>query len=167
MATTPGNDLNISQSGYVVFDGTATFFGRTFQAGSGITLTNASGVVGNTTIASTGGGFTWTDVTTATQTLAAQNGYVTDRSGGVTYTLPATATLGDVIKIVGKLGLAVITPNASQQILIGSTSGLAGATGTATSNNVGDCIELVCTTGGSSSIWRADSVIGTWTLVTS
>lgn len=51
--STPANDLNITQPGYVVFDGTATFTGRTFQAGSGITLTNASGVSGNTTIAST------------------------------------------------------------------------------------------------------------------
>lgn len=51
--STPANDLNITQPGYVVFDGTATFTGRTFQAGTGITLTNASGVGGNTTIAST------------------------------------------------------------------------------------------------------------------
>lgn len=50
---TPSNDLNISQAGYVVFDGTATFTGRTFQAGTGITLSNASGVSGNTTISST------------------------------------------------------------------------------------------------------------------
>lgn len=164
MAATPSNDLNISQSGYVVFDGTSTFSGRTFQAGAGITLTNASGVAGNTTIAATGGGFTWTDVTTATQTLAAQNGYVTDHSTTVTYTLPASGTLGDVIKIVGKLGLATITPNANQQILIGSASGTVGATGTAVSNNVGDCIELVCVTAGASSTWRADSVVGTWTL---
>src|SRR5436190_3419231 len=53
MATT-SNDLNISQAGYVVFDGTSTFSGRTFQAGTGITLTNASGVAGNTTITANG-----------------------------------------------------------------------------------------------------------------
>jgi len=53
MVGTPSNDLNISQAGYVVFDGVSTFTGRTFQAGTGITLTNASGVAGNTTIAST------------------------------------------------------------------------------------------------------------------
>ncbi len=51
MATS--NDLNISEAGYVTFDGTATFKGRTFQAGTGITITNASGVAGNTTISST------------------------------------------------------------------------------------------------------------------
>jgi len=161
---TPANDLNITQAGYVVFDGTATFTGRTFQAGTGVALTNASGVAGNTTISATGGGFTWVDVTTATQTLAAQTGYVTDHSTTVVYTLPASGTLGDVIKIVGKLGLATITPNANQQICIGQTSGSVGVTGTAVSNNVGDCIELVCITAGASSVWRSDSVVGTWTL---
>lgn len=54
--STPSNDLNITQAGYVVFDGISTFTGRTFQAGTGITLSNASGVAGNTTISLTGGG---------------------------------------------------------------------------------------------------------------
>lgn len=134
------------------------------STGTTVTVTNGSNSI-NLEVNS--GGFTWTDVTSATQTLAVQNGYVTDRAGGVTYTLPATAALGNIIKIVGKLGLGVITPNANQQILIGSTSGLAGVTGTATSTNAGDCIELVCITAGTSTVWRADSVIGTWTVVTS
>jgi hypothetical protein len=133
----------------------------TLTAGSGISITNGSGSI---TIASTSGGFTWTDVTGSTQTLAAQNGYITDRSGGVTYTLPSSGSLGDTIKIVGKTGLATITPNANQRILIGSASGTVGVTGTAVSNNAGDCIELICTTSGSSTVWRADSIVGTWTL---
>lgn len=112
------------------------------------------------------GGFTWTDVTSSTQALLAQNGYLTDRGAGVTYTLPASGAIGDTIKIVGKLGLATITPNANQQILIGSSSGAVGVTGTAVSNNVGDCIELICITSGASTVWRADSVVGTWTLTT-
>lgn len=133
----------------------------TLTAGAGVTITNGSNSI---TIASTSGSFTWTDVIGATQTLAAQNGYLTDRGGGVTYTLPASGSIGDTIKIVGKLGLATITPNANQQILIGSTSGTVGVTGTAVANNVGDCIELICTTSGASTVWRADSVVGTWTL---
>lgn len=125
-----------------------------------VTINSSTGQLG----VATNGIFAWTDVTSATQTLAVNNGYVTDRGGGVTYTLPSTASLGDIIKIVGKLGLAVITPNANQQILIGPSSGTVGVTGTATSNNVGDCIELICITSGTSTVWRADSVIGTWTL---
>lgn len=56
MVTTTGNDLNISQAGYVAFDGTATFFGRTFQAGTGITISNPDGIAGNSTISATGAG---------------------------------------------------------------------------------------------------------------
>lgn len=111
-----------------------------------------------------GGGFTWTDVTTATQTLAVENGYLTDRGAGVVYTLPATASIGDEIRIVGKLGLATITPNANQQILMSSASGTVGATGTAIATNVGDCIELICTTSGASTVWRAANWVGNWTL---
>jgi len=55
MAGTPSNDLNISQPGYVVFDGVSTFTGRTIQAGSGITISNGSGISGNTTISMSGG----------------------------------------------------------------------------------------------------------------
>lgn len=48
------NDLNISQPGYVVHNGAGVFSGRTFQAGTGITLTNADGISGNTTITASG-----------------------------------------------------------------------------------------------------------------
>lgn len=44
------NDLNISQAGYVVFDGISDFSGRTFQEGTGIKITNPDGVIGNSTI---------------------------------------------------------------------------------------------------------------------
>ncbi len=143
-ATPSANNLNVLGGGGIQ------------TAGSGATLT----------IAVSGGGFTWVDATGATQSLAVQTGYVTDHSATVVYTLPATAVLGDTIKIVGKLGLATITPNANQQILLGSTSGAVGATGTAVSTNVGDCIELIAITAGASTVWRADSVIGTWVITT-
>lgn len=48
-----GNALNINDAGYVVHDGSGIFYGRTFQAGVGISLTNADGIAGNTTISST------------------------------------------------------------------------------------------------------------------
>lgn len=133
----------------------------TLTAGTNISISNGSNSI---TINATGGGLTWSEITSATQTLAVANGYVTNRAGGVTYTLPATAALGDTIKVVGKAGLATITPNANQQILIGSASGAVGATGTAVATNAGDCIEIICTTSGASTVWRADSVVGTWIL---
>lgn len=133
----------------------------TLTAGSGITITNASNSI---TISASTGGFTWTDVTSSTQTLAAENGYVTDRGAGVTYTLPASGTLGDEIRIVGKLGLTTIAQNANQQILLSSASSTVGVTGSVAGTNVGDCIELICITAGASTVWRAISFVGNWTV---
>jgi hypothetical protein len=108
--------------------------------------------------------FPWTDVTTATQTIAVANGYITDRGAGVNYTLPATAAIGDLFIIMGKLGLTTITPNANQQLLMGSTSGTVGVTGTAVGTNVGDSVNFRCITSGASTVWRAESWVGNWTL---
>jgi hypothetical protein len=120
---------------------------------------------GNTvTISATGAGFTWTDVTGATQTISVENGYICDRGGGVTFTLPATASVGNEFAIAGKLGLWTIAQNANQQMLLGSSSSTVGVAGSFTATNVGDCIQFVCITGGASTIWRAVSVIGNPTI---
>lgn len=148
-------------SGQLLIGGTTTPAAATLTPGTGISISNGNNSI---TIASTGAGFAWTDVTGATQTIAVQNGYLTDRGGGVTYTLPASASIGDTFKIVGKAGLATITPNANQQLLIGSASGTVGATGTAVATNAGDCITFVCITSGASTVYRAESFVGNWTL---
>ncbi len=54
---------NLSGTGIAVRTGTSTWANRTLVAGSGITLTNADGVAGNITIASTGGSGTVTNST--------------------------------------------------------------------------------------------------------
>lgn len=140
----------------------ATPVAANITAGAGISVTNGAGSI---TIAASGAGFTWTDVTGATQTIAVANGYLTDRGGGVTYTLPATASIGDEFVIVGKAGIAVITPNANQQLLIAGSSGTVGVTGTATATAASDCITFVCTTSGASTVYRAHPISGNWILV--
>lgn len=105
----------------------------------------------------------WTDVTTATQALATNNGYISDNVN-VVFTLPATGSLGDTIKIVGKLGTWSIAQNANQQILVGSASSTVGVGGSVAGTNVGDCITLVCITAGSSSVYRAQSFVGNFTV---
>jgi len=146
---------------------------RCFVAGiTGVTVASPAFVVVDSSGTATNGqlGVTaavvsaWTDITGATQALAVGNGYVTDRGGGVTYTLPATATFGDEIKIVGKSGLTTVAQNANQQITIASSSSTVGAGGSVAGTNVGDCITLRCTTGGASTVWRAEAVVGNWTV---
>jgi hypothetical protein len=133
----------------------------TLTAGTGISITNASNSI---TIATTGAGFAWTDVTGATQALSVENGYVTDRGGGVTYTLPATASLGDEIIIIGKLGLTTIAQNAGQSIRMSGSISTVGVGGSVAGTNVGDCITLNCTTSGASTVWIATSFVGNWTI---
>lgn len=162
MATS--NSINANSSGLQSYNGTGTFAGRTITAGdAGVTVTNGDGISGNPTISVVGGGFPTVDVTGSTQTAAINTRYVTNRGAGVTYTLPATATEGDSIKFVGKLGLATIGWSANQQVLFGSSSGTV-TTGTVVATNVGDCLSIVCTTSGASTIWRVDSSIGNWSI---
>lgn len=113
---------------------------------------------------SASGSSSWSDVTGATTAMIANNNYVTDRGGGVTYTLPATASFGDVIKVDGKLGLTTIAQNANQQIRVGSSTSTVGVGGSIAGTNVGDCITLRCTTGGTSTVWIAEGGWGNWTV---
>ncbi len=124
----------------------------------------SNGAAANPSFQSISGTFIWTDATNASYALAANNAYVTNRGAGVTYTLPASGVLGDMFKIVGKLGITTITPNANQQLLIGSASGTVGVTGTAVGISADDCITFVCITSGASSVYRASSFTGSWTL---
>lgn len=133
----------------------------TLTPGTGIAITNGAGSI---TISASGSGFVWNDVTGATQTLAVENGYVTDRAGGVTYTLPATAAFGDEILIAGKSGAWSVVQNANQQILLGSSSSTVGVGGSIASTNVGDCVHLLCITAGASTVWRALNFVGNITV---
>jgi hypothetical protein len=108
--STPANDLNIQTSGYVVFDGVYQFFGRTFQAGPGISLTNASGIAGNTTISATGAAPNYTNVTHAMSpyTVLPADEYISvDCSGGiVTLNFPNAPTFKETWIVKDRTGNA-------------------------------------------------------------
>lgn len=144
----------------IIGSGSGAPAAATLTQGTGVTITNAANSI---TIAATGGSFAWVDVTGATQNLAVQTGYVTDHAN-VTYTLPATAALGDQIRIVGKLGITTIAQNANQQILMAAASSTVGVTGSIVGTNAGDCVWLVCVTAGASTVYRAESWVGNWTV---
>ena len=134
----------------------------TLSAGTGVSITNGSNSI---TISASGGGLTWTDVTGATQTIAASNGYLADRGGGVTFTLPASGTIGDVFSIVGVQGSWTLAQNANQQIKYGSSATTTGVGGSLASTNAGDCVALVATNTSASTVWRVMSSIGNITVV--
>ena len=121
--------------------------GATITAGSGISVTNGAGTI---TIANTGpAAFTWSTVTSSTQAITANNGYVSnDGATLVTFTLPAalSTNLGDTFIIVGLgSGLWKLAQNASQSIQFGNVSTTAGVTGYLASSNQFDNVKIVST----------------------
>lgn len=110
----------------------------------GVTVTNGAGTI---TISGGGGGYTWTEVTSTTQTMAANNGYITNNPALVTLTLPTTAALGTTLSIAGKgAGGWKIAQNAGQEIFFGTIATTIGATGYLQSTQQFDSIELLCIT---------------------
>jgi hypothetical protein len=117
----------------------------TISSGTNINVVSATGSI---TINATGiASFAWNDVASGTQTLAVNQGYITDNGASlVTYTLPAVAALGTVIRISGKSsGGWTIAQNTGQSIFIGSKQTTV-TTGSLSSSNANDCIEILCTT---------------------
>lgn len=131
--TTPDGTVVVPTSSNVNF----------LQSGS-ITITGSGS---NVTFNVTGGGLTWTEVLGTSQAMAINHGYIANNGALVTLTLPATATQGSVIAVLGKgAGGWSIAQNAGQRIYFGSASTTLGVGGSLASTNLRDAIELVCIT---------------------
>lgn len=113
------------------------------------------------------GGYAVVDQTSSSANLAVQTMYVTNNGATlVTYTLPATAPQGSVIEIIGRsLGGWKIAQNANQQIVGPGVNTTTGAGGSLSSSNKNDCVKLVASTGGASTIWTIASSSGSLTFV--
>lgn len=111
-------------------------------------------------------GVTWT-VITVNQTIVVNNGYITNKAGTLSLLLPATAVVGDIIKITGIQTAASwqITQNANQQIFLGAVSTTIGVGGSVTATAVRDSIELVCVVAGASTVFNAINFLGNLTVV--
>ena len=134
-------------SGQLVIGGSTTPAAGTISAGAGISVANGNNSI---TIATTGGGFTWTDVTGGSATCAAENGYLADKTTLTTFTLPTNNAIGDTIIIVGVgTGGWKIVYTTNQKIIFG-TSTSTTTTGNVASTNTSDCCTLVCTTASAS-----------------
>jgi len=113
----------------------------TLTAGTGVSITNAAGSI---TINSAGGGFTWNVETGGTATIAANNGYIGNNAGGVTFTLPATAAVGDRFIVTGLQASWTLAQNAGQTVYFGSSSSTTGVGGSLASTHARDVIEFIC-----------------------
>jgi hypothetical protein len=133
----------------------------TITAGTGITVTNGAGSI---QIDSSGGGFTWSVVTGATQALVASNGYIGNRGTAITYTLPDTAIVGTEIKITNfGAGLPVLAQNAGESVHFTSSTTTVGVGGSLTAIDQFSSLELVCVVADTE--WCVISSTGNWTIV--
>lgn len=130
-------------------------------AGAGISIVNAAGSI---TIATSGGGMTWSTVTGTTQAIVADNGYVANNAAVVTFTLPATASVGDTFIIEG-LGAGgwSIAQNAGQLIHLGSSVSTTGTGGSVSSTNQYDAVTVNCIV--ANTTWTVRNAVGNLTIV--
>ncbi|MGL5626603.1 MAG: hypothetical protein ACRDDW_03670 [Candidatus Rhabdochlamydia sp.] len=138
--------------------------------GTGITVTGSPVSLGGTvTLTVPAGGINWVNVTTTTQTIATNTGYIANNAAQVVFTLPATANVGDTFYVTGNgtAGTAgwKVAQNAGQQIYFGSTTTTTGTGGSLTSTNQLDSIRAVCVVSGASTIWNIITSMGNITIV--
>ena len=160
-ATNAIGNLGVLTNGQLAIGSTgADPVAATLTAGTGIGITNAAGSI---TVAATGGGITWTEVTGTSQAADVNNGYIGNNAGLVTVTLPDTAALGSVVRVVGKgAGKWKIAQNAGETIYFGSSTTTTGATGYLQATAVYDCIYLLCTVANTD--WTVMSSMGNITV---
>ena len=85
-------------------------------------------------------------ITGTSQAMTTNNGYASNNAGLVTFTLPTTAAVGDLLPVVGMgAGGWLIAQNASQNIQVGNVSSTVGTGGSIASTNQFDSINLICT----------------------
>ena len=90
-------------------------------------------------------GITWS-VITADQAAAVNNGYICNKAGLLTLTLPASAAVGTIIEVTGMntaLGWK-IAQNAGQVIHFGTSTTSTGVAGSLASTAIYDAVKLVC-----------------------
>jgi hypothetical protein len=149
-------------NGQVIIGNTAGApLAATLTAGTGISITNGA----NSITIATNGANVWVDQTTASVTMAVNTGYTSDAGASlVTFTLPATAAIGDSVEINGKgAGGYLIAQAAGQAIHYGNQVTTVGVGGSLASSNQWDCVKLRCVT--ANTTWTVVSAVGNLTVV--
>lgn len=133
----------------------------TLTAGSGVSITNASGSI---TVNATGGGLSWTVVTGTTQSAAVNNGYIANNAGTVVVTLPSTSAVGDTVAVTGMNNATgwKLAQNSGNTIYFGSSTTTPGATGYLASTATRDVVQVICITANAD--WQVVESIGNLTV---
>lgn len=131
----------------------------TVNSGPGISISGSPVNLGGTiTISADNAGMLWTVVTTS-QNLSDNQGFFSNGSGELTFTLPGSSTVGDTFEIVDMSGNGWrVAQNSGQQIFLGISSTTIGVAGSITSTAIGDWIQLTCNVANTS--WIANAKQG-------
>lgn len=122
------------------------YFDSVAQIGYTCTTTGSSSTAVWTADASSTNGFIWNNTTTTTQAMAVNNGYVSNNASLTTFTLPTTATVGQRVAVQGAgAGGWTITYGTGQLVHFGNVV-TTTTTGSLSSTNAFDEIELICIT---------------------
>lgn len=98
-------------------------------------------------------------VVTANQSAAINSGYIVNSASLATITLPATATVGSILEVVGMgAGGWRLGQGAGQQVIFGSVSNTSGTGGQLNSTHQRDSIRLVCII--ADTTWQVISSVG-------
>ena len=110
-----------------------------------------------------GPGLTINNVTGTTQSAVVNNGYIANNASLCTITLPATASIGSVIGIVGSgAGGWKLAQNAGQLIHFNAATTTTGTGGSLASGATNNCVEVVCVV--ANTTWVVRSSVGTLTV---
>jgi hypothetical protein len=110
------------------------------------------------------GGMTWTREAGAAVAMAVMHGYINTNAGLTTLTLPAVATVGQVIGIQGEgAGGWIIAQNAGQNIQYGNITTTVGVGGSLASTDLFDSITLMCRVANTS--WSLVTAVGTFDII--
>ena len=91
-------------------------------------------------------GTTWTVETSGPVTLAPSAGYISNSASQITYTLPATAAVGDTYQVNSiNTGGFTSTENALQSIIVGNETTTIASGSITSASTTGDWVEIVCT----------------------
>jgi hypothetical protein len=133
----------------------------TLTPGTGIGIVNAAGSV---TINSTGGGITW-NIVGASDALVSNNGYICTSGAALSFSLPVTSSVGDVITLAldGATSWTLTQPNVGNQIRIESSETTLGVGGSLSSNAQGNTVTLICET--ANARWVVVASMGSITIV--
>jgi len=125
----------------------------TLTPGTGISISNGAASI---TISSNGA-IPWVDETGSSVTMNVNTGYTSDDGASlVTFTLPATSSIGDFVEINGKgSGLWTIAQAAGQQIHVSGSATTSGVGGSLSSVGQYDNVRLRCLT--ANTIWTVVS----------